>query len=181
MYEIFLVLFLIIPLERIPPEPGMEALKFLWEFAELATPKSTRNYQGRDYQQELFWTRQALLDTYLAPAREDLEMFKITAEDLNKLLWVNAEFRREIQIVIEGLPEFSRGPYRAALMEAEQQYQALSELSTALTSTMWLSTRRMALKEYRRLVGLQRYYQGFIPPCLPTWRLPFTFSRPASP
>jgi hypothetical protein len=56
------------------------------------------------------------------------------------------------------------------LRETDDLYRVWDAIRDARCESFYITTRRMALKRLRDLIGPEAYYAGHLPPYVPTWR-----------
>lgn len=82
-------------------------------------------------------------------------------------------FNRALRTHIDGRQhlETDRGDtYRAMLRETDDLFKVWDAVRDSRCDSFYVTTRRLALKRLRDMIGADAYYAGNLPPYVPTWR-----------
>jgi hypothetical protein len=137
---------------------------------EIMDPRETNFLFNRyeDMTNDLNILRKRHCDLKGAPPVSDSGRFPDRAA-VNEMI----SFNRALRNHINGRQhlETDRGDiYRAALKETDDLYKVWDSIRDARCESFYTTTRRMALKRLRDMIGAEAYYSGNLPPYVPTWR-----------
>lgn len=87
---------------------------------------------------------------------------------VNDLLTFNRSFRKQLEN--RELVETDRAEmFRSAGVETDRLYHIYDLIRDAKCDFYYVTVRRTALKKLREALGMKDFYQGSLPPIVPTW------------
>jgi hypothetical protein len=137
---------------------------------EILDPREIRYILARpeDFQADLNILRRRFAELANAPGVGDCERFP-DRTTVNDLLAFNRAYRQHID-VRQPVELIHWWELRTALDETERLYQIWDAVRDARCEYYYVHVRRQALKRLRDQIGIEAYYGGDLPPCVPLWR-----------
>jgi hypothetical protein len=100
------------------------------------------------------------------------ECFRLPERALvEDLLACNRSLQKDLKDRL-ALDRIHAADLRIALEETEQLFQVWDAVREARCEYYYVTARRQALQQLRRLVGMDAFYTGQLPPHVPLWRIP---------
>jgi hypothetical protein len=161
------------PCPEIERETWPQVQSAVWTVAvnwELMDPRETNFLFSRfeDMKSDLDVLRKRNDDLKGAPLLNDSNRFPDRAA-VNEMISFNRALRNHIDSRQRW--ETDRGDmYRAMLRETDDLFKVWDAVRDARCESFYVTTRRMALKRLRDMLGAEAYYSGYLPPYVPTWR-----------
>lgn len=145
----------------------------VWTIAinwELMDPRETNFLFNRpdDMLNDLDILRKRHQDLKGAPLVGDSKRFPDRAA-VNEMITFNRALRSHIN-GRQHLETDRSETYRTMLRETDDLYKVWDAIRDARCDSFYTTTRRMALKRLRDMIGAEAYYSGNLPPYVPTWR-----------
>lgn len=137
---------------------------------EILDPRETNFLFNRyeDMKNDLDILRRRNHDLKGAPLVNDSKRFPERSA-VNEMISFNRALRNHIDGK-QNLEKDRGGLYREMLEETDRLYHVWDAVRDSRCDTFYVTTRRLALKRLRDLVGSEAYYSGNLPPYVPTWR-----------
>jgi len=137
---------------------------------EILDPRETNFILSRhdDMKGDLEILRKRYNDLSSAPLINDAKRFPERSA-VNEMI----TFNRALRTHLDGRQhlETDRGAnYREMLRETDRLYLVWDAVRDSRCEFYYVTTRRLALKRVRDLIGLEAYHAGNLPPYVPTWR-----------
>jgi hypothetical protein len=149
--------------------PNLQKLAIEWEIMD---PRESRYVLARaeDFQADLKLLRRRFRSLRGAPALSEGLRFP-DRHMVNDLLAFNRTYRQYLT-ARQHVDLVHGDEVRTALCETDQLYQVWDAVRDARCNYYYVTVRRQALKQLRKLIGDEAFYRGTLPPHVPVWRFP---------
>lgn len=121
-----------------------------------------------DFRADLIQLRGRYHDLRTAPLIEEALRFP-DSKTLADWLYFNRSYRRELE-TRQLFDQLHWGDYQTVLEETDRLHAIWDWVRVARNDDGYIPLRRRALERLRELLGPEDYYNGRLPPIVPTWR-----------